>query len=89
VVLVDDWADVTPDLLEKAYSELVRGCSAFKFEKLTKTYWLNLLRKPWLAYRPAFAADHANAPKHGHAHGHARPADANRMHFADPAAPDI
>jgi len=43
VLLVDDFADVTPDLLRNAYVEAVYRADDFEFERLKQSYWWSVI----------------------------------------------
>jgi len=43
VLLVDDFADLTPTLLRQAYIEILYRIDEWEFERLTKQYWERLL----------------------------------------------
>jgi hypothetical protein len=45
VLLVDDFADVTPALLRMAYVEALYRADEFEFERLTQRYWRSFLMK--------------------------------------------
>ena len=42
-LLLDDFADVTPDLLRSAYVEAVYRAKEFEFERLTQSYWYSVI----------------------------------------------
>ena len=44
-LLVDDFSEVTPELLRTAYVEALYRADDFEFERLTQSYWHKLLRK--------------------------------------------
>ncbi len=43
-MLVDDFYDITPELLRSAYIEAIYHVNDFQFEKLTQDFWYDLLR---------------------------------------------
>ena len=45
VLLVDDFGDVTQELLEASYPRLLARCGAFDYRKLTKAYWFWEMRR--------------------------------------------
>ena len=42
---MDDFADVTPQLLREAYVEALYRVDEFEFERLTQSYWYDLIGK--------------------------------------------
>ena len=42
-MLVDDFADVNPQMLRKAYVEAVYRAPDFEFERLTQSFWWNVI----------------------------------------------
>jgi hypothetical protein len=42
-LLVDDYDDVTPDLLRTAYVEALYRVEEFEFERLTQSFWWTLI----------------------------------------------
>jgi hypothetical protein len=40
---VDDFAEITPDLLRTAYVEALYRAEEFEFERLTQSFWWNLI----------------------------------------------
>lgn len=42
VILVNDWSEVTQEFLQKKYNEFAH--KEFKYEKLTMSYWLGMIR---------------------------------------------
>lgn len=44
VVLVDTYNNVTPALLEAEFERIVQNADNFKYEKLTRQYWINLVK---------------------------------------------
>ena len=45
MLLVDDFGDVTQELLEASYPRLLARCGAFDYRKLTKAYWFWEMRR--------------------------------------------
>ena len=45
VLLVNDFGDVTQELLEASYPRLLARCGAFDYRKLTKAYWFWEMRR--------------------------------------------
>ena len=43
--MVDDFGDVTQELLEASYPRLLARCGAFDYRKLTKAYWFWEMRR--------------------------------------------
>lgn len=43
VLLVDDFADITPDLLRTAYVEAVYRAGDFEFERLKQSFWWSVI----------------------------------------------
>ena len=44
-IMVDDFGDVTQELLEASYPRLLARCGAFDYRKLTKAYWFWEMRR--------------------------------------------
>lgn len=42
-LLVDDFADITPELLRSAYVEAIYRADEFEFERLTQSFWIDLI----------------------------------------------
>jgi len=42
-LLLDDFNDVTPELLRSAYVEAIYRADEFEFERLTQSYWFNVI----------------------------------------------
>ena len=45
MLVVHNYTDVTPALLEKAYVCFTMNAHRFRFEHLTKKYWLHLINR--------------------------------------------
>jgi len=45
VLLVDDFAEVDAPFLHAAYDRILKRCGAYDSRKLTKSYWLNFIRR--------------------------------------------
>jgi len=64
-LLVDDFAEITPELLRQAYVEAVYRADEFEFERLKQTYWWEIISQvarnrttaKLLDYLPAEAQD--------------------------------
>ncbi len=42
-LLVDDFAEITPELLKSAYVEAIYRADEFEFERLTQSYWWQII----------------------------------------------
>lgn len=52
VLFVTNFNEVTPDLLDKAYPEIMSHCGRFDYGKLTKQWWVSKITKLLVASQP-------------------------------------
>ena len=58
IAWIDDYQDLTPDYLEKEYDRIVyqKPPTAYKFEKLTRQYWIDMANSYVAQYKKEVAA---------------------------------
>jgi len=60
VLIINDWSEVTPELLNNTFQECVLNWQHFKWEKLYLSYWTDRLRKVQQMYLHSTNTVHAH-----------------------------